>query len=160
MRIKRVLRSVFLSLNQDFPERTQTCFEYRRLWVWLCRSVVLLIFKTPVHNSCRGMKLQGKQKYFFFSYPQTTCTKQSLSADGPRCTRICGSASIMVPSHLNPTCSELQSTQECPRLCFSTECMYMLCVCVCVSVFVRMCMSVCVWVCTVCVSVCAWVHVA
>lgn len=83
---KILLFSVFLSLNQDFPERTQTCFEYCRLWVRLCKSVVFWICKTPFHNSCRGMTLQGKQKYL--RSPQTVCTKQSLSAGGLRFTRI------------------------------------------------------------------------
>lgn len=56
----------FLSLTQDFTKRTQTCFEYCRLWVWLCKSVVFLfVFKKMMHKRCRGMKLQEKQKYFF-----------------------------------------------------------------------------------------------
>lgn len=43
---------------------------------------------------------------------------------------------IIVPSHLNPTCSEFESTQVCLNLC----------VCLCVYPCVRMCASVCVCV--------------
>lgn len=161
---------------------TQTCFEYCRLWVWLCKSIEFWIFKALFHNSCRGMKLQGKQKY---SPPtKTICTKQSLSAGGLWFTGICSSScpedvsrhsSFSFKSHLQwigvysslpkPVCVRL-CVYPCVPLCVYPcvpLCVYahmcacvFLCSCVytCVCVCMRACVCLRVYLC-VCLCVCA-----
>lgn len=118
----------FLSLNQDFPKRTQTCFEYCRLWVWVimqlssifvCFCVFVLFFKKTIHNRCRGMKWQEKQ-----NTSSTNWTKQSLNAGGPQLARICNSCERPSTSHylgmfhsisfhLTPTINELPGCLNC-----------------------------------------------